>query len=291
MAKVADANQETYEAWNGVLFDRFLKYRHLVVEGLGTHGTAAMRRYPPEPGQRVLDIGCGFGDTTQELARIVGAAGHATGVDIAERFIEHSRKEAEDAGVESIEFHVADVQTAPLDGPFDYVYSRMGVMFFANPVVALRNVREAMTPGARFVAAVWRRREDNDWMHRAELIVKPWVQEDPDSDEPTCGPGPFSMANADTVSAQLLGAGFEEVQLTRYEADIVIGESLDEAVELMTALGPAGEAIRLAGEQADEVRPQIEAALREALTDFQTDAGAIAAPASTWTIAARAPAG
>ena len=291
MAQVADANQEAYEAWNGVLFDRWIKFRHLVVDALAPHGAVGMRRYPPEAGQRVLDIGCGLGDTTQELARLVGPEGHVTGVDVAERFVEQAREEAVAAGVENTEFVVADVQNAALDGPFDYVFSRMGVMFFANPVAALRNVREAMTPGARFVAAVWRRREDNDWMHRAELVVKPWVEEDPDSDEPTCGPGPFSMANADTTSAQLLGAGFEEVQLTRHDEDIVIGESLDEAIDLATALGPAGEAIRLAGDQADEVRPQIEAALREGLAEFQTESGAIAAPASTWTVAARAPAG
>src|SRR5581483_4427821 len=119
---------------------------------------------PPPPGGRVLDIGCGFGDTTQRLAQLVGPEGEAVGVDVSPRFIEASRREAEEAGVANARFFAADVQTADdLGGPYDHAFSRMGTMFFANPVVALRGVRAALRPGARLVMVVWRRREDNEW--------------------------------------------------------------------------------------------------------------------------------
>ena len=90
-----------------------------------------------------------------------------------------------------------------LPGPFDYAFSRMGVMFFANPVAAMRNVLSAVKPGGRLVVVVWRRKVDNPWIKRAEDVVEQYLEEPEETDEPTCGPGPFSMANADTVSEQL----------------------------------------------------------------------------------------
>src|SRR6185503_9127637 len=128
----------------------------------------------------------------------------------AERFIATAREEAAAAGVGNVRFEVADVQTDPLGEGFDRAFSRMGVMFFANPVPALRNVREALKPGARVALVVWRRRIDNAWIHRAQEIVEAIVERPEEYDEPTCGPGPFSMADADTTSEIMLHAGFED---------------------------------------------------------------------------------
>jgi ubiquinone/menaquinone biosynthesis C-methylase UbiE len=288
MPEVAASNQETHEAWNGVLFDRFVQFREIVTTGLGSHGEAALRVHPPRAGERVLDIGCGFGDTTQRLAGLVGAEGSALGIDISERFIETSREEAEAAGVSNVSFVAGDVQMTEFDDRFDYAFSRFGTMFFANPVAALRNVREALVPGGRLCMVVWRRKLDNDWLHRAEKVVEQFVEEPEESDEPTCGPGPFSMAGADTTSDILMNAGFEEITLRRCDIEIVMGSDLDAAVEFVTALGPAGEVIRLAGEEAETLRPQIEAALRSALAEFEGPDG-VRAPASTWIVGATAP--
>src|ERR1700750_2503487 len=127
---VATENEEATEAWSGVLFDRFMEYRDLIVVGLKAHGDAAMEHYPPAAGDRVLDIGCGFGDTTQQLAARVGPEGHATGVGVSEPFVEASIAEAKEAGIENVDFFATDVQVGDLRGPYAYAYSRMGVMFF-----------------------------------------------------------------------------------------------------------------------------------------------------------------
>ena len=206
---IAPENEEATEAWSGVLFDRFVEFRPLIVESLKQHGDLAMSLYPPKPGDRVLDVGCGFGDTTQQLAALIGPDGEAVGVDVAEPFIRASIEEARVAGVENVDFLTGDVQVMELPGTFDYVFSRMGVMFFANPVQAWRNLRSALRPGGRFVAVVWRRKLDNPWLHRAEQVVEQYLEEPEETDEPTCGPGPFSMDNADTVAEQLVIAGFE----------------------------------------------------------------------------------
>ena len=122
------------------------------------------------------------------------------GVDAAPRFIDTARREAAQAGVANARFLVAAIQACELDGGLDYVFSRFGTMFFANPVVAPRNVLQALVPGGRLCMAWWRRKLDNDWLHRAELVVERSLTRPEATDEPTCGPGPFSMASADTTT-------------------------------------------------------------------------------------------
>jgi len=289
MGAPAAENREATEAWSGPLFECFVQYRDLVAGGLGAHGEAALAAYPPRLGDRVVDLGCGFGDTTQRLAGLVGSDGDALGVDVSEPFIEIARKEAEEAEVANVRFAVGDVQIAEFEESFDYAFSRMGIMFFANPVQALRNVRKALSPGGRLCAVVWRRKLDNEWVRRAESIVDQYLDHPEETDQPTCGPGPFSMANADTVSEQLRIAGFEQISLQRCDLPLKIGNDLDHAVEFNMALGPAGEVLRLWEDRIDEIRPRIAAELREALADLDGPDG-VFAPASTWIISARSPA-
>lgn len=287
MASIAAANEETHEAWNGVLYERFSEFRKMIVGSLGRHGDAALRHCPPAPGSRVLDIGCGFGDTSRQIAAIVGAEGSVLGVDVAERFIEAARAETAEAGVANVAFAATDVQVGELPDGFGYAFSRFGTMFFANPVAALGNVRRSLVDGGRLCMVVWRRKPDNDWLHRAELAVEEYLTEPEESDEPTCGPGPFSMADADTVSTQLQAAGFADVDLRRCDIDVCIGDDLDRAVDLVTALGPAGEIIRLAGEEAERIRPEIEARLRDELAPYVRPEGVVAG-SSTWIVTASA---
>jgi ubiquinone/menaquinone biosynthesis C-methylase UbiE len=290
MAQVASANEEAIEAWDGPLFDRFLQFRHLLTEGLGVHGEEALRLVPPAAGERVLDIGCGFGDTTQRIADLVGPTGAVLGVDAASRFIEAASRDAEEAGVRNARFAVADIEATSFEERFDLAFSRMGTMFFANPVAALRNVRGALVGGGRLAMVVWRAKVENDWVYRAQTITERFLTKPEEYDEPTCGPGPFSMANADTTSGILRSAGFEDISLRRCDRPIVIGLDLDEAVELVMSLGPAGEILRLAGERAAHLHEPITEALREGLADWAGPDG-VTAPASTWIVTARAPTG
>jgi SAM-dependent methyltransferase len=288
MAQVAAANEEAIRAWDGPLFDRFVRFRHLLTSGLGAHGEEALSLASPRPGDRVLDIGCGFGDTAQRIAGLVGAGGAVLGVDASPRFIELARQEAEQAGLANLRFAVADVETTSFGERFELAFSRMGTMFFANPVAALRNVREALVPGGTLAMVVWRAKVENDWVYRAQTIAERFVTKPEDYDEPTCGPGPFAMANADTTSGILVSAGYEAISLRRCDLPITIGSDLDEAVELVMSLGPAGEILRLAGERAEHLHAPVAAALREGLADWAGPDGVVA-PASTWIVTATAP--
>jgi SAM-dependent methyltransferase len=287
--RVVEDNVEATEAWNGPLFEIWIEYRDIVADGLRDHGEAALAASRPHEGDRVLDIGCGLGDTTIRLAGLVGSAGRVHGVDVAERMIETAIEEAAAAGHENVSFATCDVEVTKFDQSFDYAFSRMGTMFFANPVAALRNVREALAPGGLLNMVVWRRKLDNEFMHRAELIVAEYLEEPEESEVPRCGPGPFSMANADTVSDVLQHAGYEDIRLGRQDLPYKLGDDLEHAVAFNMALGPAAEVLRMWGERVDEIRPKIADDLRAALADYVVAGGAVVAPASTWAVTARAP--
>jgi ubiquinone/menaquinone biosynthesis C-methylase UbiE len=281
-------NSEAIEAWDGPLFERFVAFRDIVTTGLGAHGERALALHPPQEGDRALDVGCGFGDTANRIAELVGPSGAVLGVDAAPRFIESARAEY---GAKNVRFEVADVERTAFEEDFDLAFSRFGTMFFANPVAALRNVRNGLVPDGRLCMVVWRHKPDNEWLHRAELAVERFLPE-PDhdaTDEPTCGPGPFSMANADTVTDQLMAGGFEGISLRRCDLEILGGRDIDEALELVMAIGPAGEILRLLGDRAAPFVPKVEAALREAFAENQREDGSVWGMASTWIVTATAP--
>lgn len=261
-------NDVVVEAWNTVLFDKFERFKHLLVAGLAGHSDELLSRGLFRPGERVLDVGSGFGDSTIKIA------GH----------------DAASAGVGNAKFFVADVQDDDLRGPYDQAFARFGTMFFMSPVPALRNIRNALKPGGHFAQIVWRKREDNPWLHDAELRVReivPVVAHD-ETDQVHCGPGPFSMSGPDMVSSMMKAAGFAGIAFERFDADICIGRDLDEAVEFAIALGPAGEIIRLAGADGERLKPAVVGALRDALSRYRRADG-IWAPSSTWFITARNP--
>ncbi len=236
----------------------------------------------------MLDVGCGLGDTTQQIAALVGPNGSAVGIDAAPRMIDIAERETRELGAPNASFAVVDAQSGDLGGPYDMAFSRMGTMFFANPVAAMRNVRAALRSGGRLAMVVWRRREDNEWAYRPQRIVEGIVSRPDEYEEPTCGPGPFSMAGADTTSDILLHSGFEEIALHRCDLPIKSGKDIDEAVEVAMAIGPGAEIVRLQGERATHLHDEIRRALREGMEELQRPDG-VWAPASTWIVTARAP--
>lgn len=288
----AVSNDIVVEAWNTVLFDKFVRFKHLLIDGLSGHSNEALERHPHPGGARVLDVGCGFGDSTIRIARSVGTTGEAVGVDCAQNFVEAARDASSGAGVDNASFFVADVQTEDVRGPYDYAFSRFGTMFFMTPGAALGNIRRALEPGGTFTQIVWRKREDNPWLFEAEQRVReivPVISHE-DTDEVHCGPGPFSMAGADLVSSMMSAVGFDRITFERFDTDICIGRDVDEAIEFAMSLGPAGEIIRLAGDEGERLEPEVTVALREALTPYSKSDG-VWVPSSTWIITARNPDG
>jgi len=288
MQQTAAERTEYVDFWNDVLVPKFVRWKHVLVDGLSHHSAAIFPQLAVPEGGRVVDVGCGFGDTAIELAKRVGPAGYVLGIDCCDGFLDYGRRDAAAAGIGNVELVEADVQTYPFEGDFDLCFSRFGTQFFENPVAALRNMRRSLRPGGEMVMIVWRTIDDNPWLGVPKAVVREFLPP-PGEDARTCGPGPFSMADPETVTRQLEIAGFRDIGFERVDAPVLVGSSPDDAVAFQMALGPAGEVVREAGELAERQRPEIEAGLKAALARYETGEGVMMA-SSSWKVSARNPA-
>ena len=278
------APTEYVQFWNDTLAAKFNRFRHILMDGLSYHSRVPLDGLRLEPGSRVVDVGCGWGDTAIALAHKTGAAGYVLGVDCVEEFLELGRQEADRQGLKQVEFVAGDVERYPFPGNFDMAFSRFGMMFFENPVAAMRNVRTALRPGGELMFIVWREAKDNPWLGLAKEVVLDHLPP-PGEDARTCGPGPFSMASPDVVGRQLEIAGFRDINFERIDGPVTVGDSLKDAINFQLAIGPAGEVFREAGEEAEHKRTEIEAALGDALQPY-LDQGKVVMPSSSWCITA-----
>ena len=282
-ANAKEPSAEYVDFWNEVLVPKFIAYKHILVDGLTHHSEAIFPSLPVGEGDRVLDVGCGFGDTAIKLAERVGPSGEVIGIDCCESFLEYGRKEAEARGFKNVFFREGDALQERFEADYDFVFSRFGTMFFENPVAGLRNMRSALKPGGKMVHIVWRRAEDNPWLSMAKNEVLRFLPP-PGEGARTCGPGPFSMSDQTMVQKMMEIAGYTDISFTRVDAPVLIGRTVADAVNFQLALGPAGEVFREAGPEAEAKRSEIEAALAVAIDAQKKEADGIVMGSSSWVI-------
>ncbi len=286
-AETVRENSEFVNFWNSVLVPKFIKYRHILVDGLMHHSAMVFPALEVSEGDRVVDIACGFGETAIQLAQRVGPAGSVLGIDCCEAFLKIARDDAAAQGVENVTFVEGDAQRYAFEPVHDFCFSRFGTQFFENPVAGLRNMRSSLKPGATMTAIVWRTIDDNPWLLLPKIIVLEHLPP-PGEDAQTCGPGPFSMADPEMVTKQFEIAGYTDIRFERKDAPLVVGNTLDEAVEFQIALGPAGEVFREAGDEGLRKQGDIEKALKSALKPYETPDGVVL-DSSSWVISAHNP--
>lgn len=289
MALDKSEDTEFVKFWNNVLEPKFTKYRHILQGGLSRHSAAVIPNLPIEKGMSVLDVGCGWGDMSIQVAEIVGEDGRVVGIDCVDAFLEEARRDAASRGLSNTEFRRGDAEIALPENEFDYVVARFGTMFFTNPVAALRRMRLALKPGCQMTHIVWRRREDNPaWQAAKDIALRHLPP--PGADADTCGPGPFSMGDQETVGIMMKSAGYEDVRFDRVDEKIMVGTTPEECIAFALAIGPAGEVFREAGEDLAEARrAAIEADMRAFFESQEHDEDGIWVPTSSWVITARNP--
>ena len=274
--------------WNDVLAPKFIRFKHVLVDGLTKHSEVIFPALPVQKRDRVLDVGCGFGDTAIKLAGLVGPSGEVVGIDCCDAFLDYARQDVAAHGLENVTLMRGDAEIALPEAEYDFVFSRFGTMFFANPVAGLRNMRKALKPGGRMVHIVWRERADNPWLSMAKDVVLRFLPE-PGSDAQTCGPGPFSMSNEESVRTMMRAAGYVDIEFRRVDAPVLVGHDIQDAIDFQLAIGPAGEVFREAGAEAEEKRVIIEAALAKAIRKQRVAADGIVMDSSSWVISATNP--
>jgi len=287
-AEAAVAARSQYvEFWNNVLVPKFVRWRHILVGGLTLHSAKVFPSLAIRSGDKVVDAGCGFGDTAIELARLVGPSGAVVAIDCCDGFLEYGRRDAKAAGIGNITFLEADVQTYPFRPVHDFCFSRFGTQFFENPVAGLRNMRACLKPGGTMTMIVWRGINENPWLGCAKQTVLKYLPP-PGDNAQTCGPGPFSMADTDVVTKQLEIAGYQDISFEQIDAQVFVGKDLDDAVGFQLAIGPAGEVYREAGNAAEHRREEIAAALKAELAKYQRPNG-VMMDSSSWKVTAKNP--
>jgi SAM-dependent methyltransferase len=230
----ASPNAEQIEHWNRVEARHWVTAEDRYDRMLRPFGIRAIDALDLGPGERVLDVGCGCGDTTLEVAERVGSGGHVLGVDLSAPMLGRARERAAERGLTHVEFEQADAQVyAFAPESFDAAVSRFGVMFFDDPTAAFANIRAALRPSARLAFVCWQELARNEWMLIPGAAVAAHVPL-PDLEEPG-QPGQFAFADPDRVRGILQGSGFEEIGVTAVEEPLTIGGygTVDEAVEFL----------------------------------------------------------
>lgn len=286
---VAPANEEAVRAWDTVLYERWKKNRKVFVGALDGITEELFEHFPPPEGGRCIDIGCGFGETSQRLAALVGLEGSVLGTDSSPHFVEDARREAAEAGVENVVFETSDAQTADWDQTYDYAFSRMGTQFFAMPVQAMRAIRRALVPGGALAKICWRRKGESAMWAETEQVVQRFLSRPEEYYADTCGPGPFSLGNPETTRGILEAAGFDQIELHSRDFDYYLGKDIDEALDAMLAIGPGAELIRLNGDYGESCRADIAEALADHYTAWQQPDGSIVSRGAVWLVTASNP--
>ena len=237
------SNDEQAKFWNGRMGTSWVSVEDHIDQMLAPISSAAIARANTADGERVIDIGCGCGTTSMQLA----ASGAAVwGVDISSTMIDRAKQK--DTGDVKVAFSVLDAATADYTPDHDCAFSRFGVMFFDDPKNAFTNIRSSLKPGGRLVFLCWQTPQDNPWMSIAGQAVAPFMPENAPRPGPT-DPGPFAFADTEYTRGILASAGFSNIGFDSIKRSILMGDDLDELMEFQKHIGPLAGILENADEQ------------------------------------------
>jgi ubiquinone/menaquinone biosynthesis C-methylase UbiE len=273
-------NAQQIEYWNGAVGQRWAAMQEhidLIMNGITD---TAIPFANAQPGERALDIGCGCGTTTFLLAMKVAPEGTVAGVDISAPMLNVAQARAH-AQNSDIAFVEADASVHDFQPVFDLVFSRFGVMFFADPAAAFANIRKAIAPRGRLAFVCWRSLKENVWaslpMAAAKDLLPPQEATDP------YAPGPFAFAEKDRLKGILEKAGYRDIRIDAFDSVMNMGRTPDAAADQTLKIGPLARAI---SEVDDSTRTKIRAVVEKVLAPYQTPAGVVP-PAACWLVGAR----
>ncbi len=274
MTDTANADQVAY--WNAGAGETWAALQAQLDRQLEPLGQRTLQALGPKPGEHILDIGCGAGQTTLALAQACRPGGSALGLDISRPLLQLARERA----TADVTFLEADAQTfAFAPASFDAAFSRFGVMFFADPAAAFANIRKGLKPGGRLAFVCWRAPAENPFMTLPMAAAAPLLP--PQAPPTPGGPGPFAFADPELVRKILAAAGFSGVEITPHDQKIGSGD-LDQAITVALRVGPLGAALR---EHPDKRETVIDA-VRGALSAHDGPEG-VKLDSASWIVTAR----
>lgn len=279
-------NEAQIAEWNGTLGQRWVDFQPQLDRMIEAFGAAALRAAAAQPGEQVLDIGCGCGSSSLALAQAVGPQGHVLGVDISQPMLAVARRRSTTAGAGSVAFVQADASELALPAGQDLLFSRFGLMFFDAPAAALRHLRAALRAGGRCTFVCWRAPRDNPWAMAPLVAARQALGVNPPPADPLA-PGPFAFADEHRLRGLMAEAGFDGIELQRLDAPIQLGSSARDAALQSLQIGPVS---RLASEAGPAQEHALIAAIEHALSRHAAADGSVSLTGSTWVVRAMNPA-
>jgi SAM-dependent methyltransferase len=261
-------NSEQIEYWNGKAGDTWTRGQERLDAMLTELSALAIQRADPQPGERVIDVGCGCGATSIAIAE---AGASVWGIDISEPMLARAKERA--AELDNVAFAKTDATTQILTPDHQLIFSRFGVMFFADPVAAFANLRSGLTEDGRLVFVCWQAPRANPWVSIAGRVIQPFLAEG-DAPDPRA-PGPFAFADEDYLRGILEQAGYGNIELDGINIDMHIGDDLESAMQSQGEVGPVARALaELSGDNKDQALAAVRAAFAPLLTDAGLNLGA-----------------
>jgi ubiquinone/menaquinone biosynthesis C-methylase UbiE len=261
-------NAEQIKYWNakaGAIWVAQQAHLDHLLAPLSEAGLAAAKFAANES---ALDVGCGCGDTSIALGASQ-SSGSVTGVDISEPMLAHAQVRAD--AMSNVSFEQADAAIAEFSNQYNLVFSRFGVMFFADPEAAFKNLRKALKPNGRMVFVCWQPPSENPWMSLAGKAVQPFMPPAATAPNPHA-PGPFAFSDPAHVLAILSNAGFANVQIESFNTPLHIADNLDDALYFQTQIGPAANAVvTLEGAEKDQALNAVKEMFRPHMTSEGLD--------------------
>lgn len=274
------SNADQIRYWNATAGETWASLQQRLDQQIEPLGRAAMGVLAPAPGERVIDIGCGCGQTTADLASRVGASGDVLGIDVSGPMLAVARRRQHGRGAAGTRFLEADAQTHAFErGEADAVFSRFGVMFFDDPIAAFRNIRAALRPAGRMAFVCWRAMEHNPFMTVPMAAAAQYLPTPPARLDPAA-PGPFAFADREKLAGILSQAGFSAIEVAPHDESIGGGD-IDQSLETALSIGPLGAVLR----ETPELRPVVEKAVRSALEPYDKG-GVVRLPSASWIVSA-----
>lgn len=270
MADQANAEMAAY--WNGEGGDKWVSFGDRLEAGLKPFGARVIEAAAAQADENVLEIGCGCGPNTIELATRLGG-GHVTAVDISATVLAAAQENVAATGLSNVEFRCADAQTFDFGlERYHLAFSRFGVMFFDDPVAAFKNIGAALIPGGRVAFACWAALNHNPWIAEPLQSVAKHIALPPPPEPGT--PGPFSLSDERHIQTILSEAGLGSITIETFRAPMELGADVDEAVNYLLQMSPVGGAVRQAEPDA-ETRATIADDLGELLAPYATEGGVL----------------
>jgi ubiquinone/menaquinone biosynthesis C-methylase UbiE len=279
-----ETNKKQRDFWSGKGGYVWVEKQNAMDVMLEPLGNAALAKLPKNLGRHVIDIGCGCGSTTLSIAEQLNESAKITGVDISEPMLDQAKKVASEKNLSNVDFQVMDIQTElDIEGKYSAAFSRFGVMFFENPVIAFKNINRSLKEEANFSFVCWQSPKLNPWQSLSIQVIKQFVDL---PSPPERSPGPFAFADADYLKSIMTDSGFKNINLESHEQQVTMftGKSLEQASNDYLSINPV--VTEMLKEAPESIKENISSSLQNLFKEYSNGNG-LHFPSATWLVTAR----